>query len=488
MDSNRILVTGATGYIGGRLIPVLLDAGHKVRCFVRDAHRLSTRPWEDRVEVVEGDVLKSETLGPALAGIDVAYYLIHSLGSGGEYAERDRQAAENFARAAEEAGVKRIIYLGGINPKTDKRSEHLESRLETGETLREGSVPVTEFRAAVIVGSGSLSFELIRYLTERVPLLITPKWVRTKTQPIAVRNVLQYLTEALSVEASVGRIIEIGGSEVLSYQDMFRGYAAQRGLRRPILEVPVLTPYLSSLWVGLVTPLNSRIARPLIKGLDNEVIVRDNTAEELFDIELLDYRTAVELAMSRFEKDNVETSWSDAFSSGDDRKMVTRLEQDEGMIKERLTVIVEAPPEVIWNEISQLGGKNGWLYANLLWRIRGLMDLAVGGIGMRSGRRTYRKLREGDTVDFWRVEDVEKPALLRLRAEMKVPGKAWLQYEITSLKTGGSSLTQTAFFEPKGLVGFLYWWTFYIPHTFIFPGMLRELRRRAERSAAPPHS
>ncbi|NNE70450.1 MAG: SDR family oxidoreductase [Rhodothermales bacterium] len=489
MEQRRILVTGATGYIGGRLVPVLLDEGHAVRCFVRDAKRLETRTWEDRVEVVEGDVLDPETLAPALSGIEVAYYLIHSLGSGSEYAEQDRQAAANFVAAAEQAGVRRIIYLGGINPKSDKRSKHLESRLETGETLREGSVPVTEFRAAVIVGSGSLSFELIRYLTERVPLLITPKWVRTKTQPIAVRNVLQYLTEALNVEESTGRIIEIGGGEVLSYQDMFNGYAARRGLTRPIIGVPVLTPYLSSLWVGLVTPLNSRIARPLIKGLDNEVIVRDDTATELFDIELLDYETAVDLALARFEKDTVETSWSDAFSSGDDRRMLTRLEQEEGMIQERLEVRVQASPSVIWSEINQLGGKNGWLYANLLWRLRGLMDLAVGGIGMRSGRRTYHKLREGDTVDFWRVEEVEKPRILRLRAEMKVPGRAWLQYEIKSLEGGMSSLTQTAFFEPKGLFGFLYWWTFYIPHTFIFPGMLRELRRRAERSAAarPKH-
>ncbi|MFT4606179.1 MAG: hypothetical protein ACI9W4_002927 [Rhodothermales bacterium] len=486
MTPLRILVTGATGYIGGRLVPSLLAEGHQVRCFVRDASRLSTRSWENDVEVAEGDVLEADTLPPALDGIEVAYYLIHSLGAGGEYADRDRLAAANFANAAEKAGVGRIIYLGGINPKSDKRSEHLESRIETGETLRERSVPVTEFRAAVIVGSGSLSFELIRYLTERVPLLITPKWVRTKTQPIAVRNVLEYLTQALVVQESTGQILEIGGSEVLSYQDMFRGYARARGLRRPILEVPVLTPYLSSLWVGLVTPLNSRIARPLIKGLDNEVVVRDTKALDMFDIELMDYEPAVRLALHRFERDGVESTWSDAFSSGDDRKMVTRLEQEKGMVQERLQVNVDAPAKAIWSELNALGGKNGWLYANALWKLRGLMDLAVGGIGMRAGRRTYHRLREGDTVDFWRVEEVDVNKLLRLRAEMKVPGKAWLQYEIMPLKSGGCALTQTAFFEPKGLVGFLYWSTFYVPHRFIFPGMLRELRRRAELGARQP--
>lgn len=438
------------------------------------------------MEVMAGDVLEPSTMAPALEGIDTAYYLIHSLGSGPEYAERDRRAAENFAAAAEQAGVKRIIYLGGLSPKSDRRSEHLESRLETGAVLRGGAVPVTEFRAAVIVGSGSLSFELIRYLTERVPVLITPRWVRTRTQPIAVRNVLDYLRRALRVEESVGRIIEIGGSEVLSYQDMFRGYADERGLRRWMLEVPVLTPFLSSLWVGLVTPVNSRIARPLIKGLDNEVTVQDRTALDLFDVDLIDYRSAVRMALQRFERDTVETTWSDAFSSGDDRRMVTRLEQDKGMIQERLQVNVNASPTNIWAELNRLGGDNGWLYANLLWRVRGLLDLAVGGIGMRSSRRTYTRLREGDTVDFWRVEEVRTHQILRLRAEMKVPGRAWLQYELNPLREGLTAVTQTAFFEPKGLWGLLYWWLFYIPHRFIFPGMLRELRRRAEAHAAAP--
>ncbi|MDX1547634.1 MAG: SDR family oxidoreductase [Rhodothermales bacterium] len=486
MPPKKILVTGATGYIGGRLVPCLLDAGYAVRCFVRDADRLRRAAWEDRIEVAVGDVLEPETLGPALAGIDVAYYLIHSLGAGKKaFAERDRRAAENFARAAAEAGVRRIIYLGGIRPKTDRLSPHLQSRLETGAVLREGPVPVTEFRAAVIVGSGSISFEMIRYLTERLPVLITPRWVRTPTQPIAIRTVLQYLVQALRVPESSGRVFEIGGAEVLTYGDMFRIYAKVRGLRRILLDVPVLTPRLSAHWVGLVTPLNARITRPLVEGLDNEVVVDDEDARALFDVEPLTYETAVRLALARFADDTVDTTWSSAVSSGlEDAGMIEELEDEEGLIQERLTLAVRAAPADVFAEIKRLGGDTGWLYANTLWKIRGLLDLLAGGVGLRKTRRTYTRLREGDTVDFWRIEAIEEDRLLRLRAEMKVPGRAWLQYELQPNGEGLTAITQTAFFEPKGLVGFLYWYLFYIPHRFIFPGMLRELGRRAEARAA----
>ena len=480
MPPRKILVTGATGYIGGRLVPCLLEAGYAVRCFVRDADRLQGQAWADQVEVAVGDVLDPETLGPALDGIDVAYYLIHSLGEGA-FAERDRRAADNFAEAAAEAGVERILYLGGIQPKTDRRSPHLESRLETGKHLRAGSVPVTEFRAAVIVGSGSISFELIRYLTERLPVLITPQWVHTPTQPIAIRNVLQYLVQALDVPESTGEIIEIGGAEVLTYGEMFKIYAKVRGLRRILVDVPVLTPKLSSHWIGLVTPLNARIAKPLIHGLDNEVVVHDDKAQRLFDVELLDYETAVRLALARFASDTVTSTWSSAFSSSiDDVGMIEELEEEEGLIQERLQLKVNASPASVYAEIMRLGGDTGWLYANALWKVRGFLDLLVGGIGLRTTRRSYSALREGDTVDFWRVEAVEPERLLRLRAEMKVPGKAWLQYELAPTDDGQTAITQTAFFEPKGLFGFLYWYLFYIPHRFIFPGMLRELGRRAE--------
>jgi len=479
-----VLVTGATGYIGGRLVPLLLDAGHQVCCFVRDRDRLRHRPWEQKVEVYEGDVLDPATLAPALSGVDVAYYLIHSLGEGA-FAERDREAARSFAAASEVAGLDRIIYLGGIPPKSSRRSEHLKSRVETGERLRSGSVPVTEFRAGVIVGSGSISFELIRYLTERLPVLITPKWVLTRTQPIAVRNVLEYLMAALDVPESTGQVLEIGGAEVLTYGDMFRRYAHVRGLKRFILRVPVLTPGLSSHWVGLVTPLNARIARPLIQGLDNEVVVTDFHARELFDIDLLDYETAARLALARFEDDDVQTSWSGAISSSEENTgILEELKQEEGLIKERLQLQVNASASAVFAQIKRLGGDTGWLYADLLWRIRGLMDLMVGGIGLRKTRRSYGTIREGDTIDFFRVEAVEDDRLLRLRAEMKVPGRAWLQYELTETEPNMTTVTQTAFFEPKGLLGFLYWYVFYLPHRFIFPGMLRQLKARSEAAAA----
>lgn len=482
MTRRMILVTGATGYIGGRLIPCLLGKGYRVRCLVRDPDRLRGHTWEKQVEIVRGDALRYETLVPALQGIDTAYYLIHSLGAGREtFAQRDRQAAEHFGRAAREAGVRRIIYLGGLAPKSDRFSEHLKSRLETGASLRRGGVPVTEFRAGVIVGSGSLSFELIRYLTERLPVLITPKWVRTPTQPIAVRDVLRYLTQALEVPQSTGRTIEIGGEDVLTYGDMFRIYARVRGLRRLLLDVPVLTPRLSSLWVGLVTPVNSKIARPLVAGLDNEVVVRDDTARQLFDVPLLSYEAAVRLALARFAQDEVDTTWSGAFSSSAGAaEVVEELEEAEGLIQERRQIRVQASPETVFRVIKSLGGDTGWLYADVLWKIRGLLDLLLGGIGLRKSRRSYRHLREGDTLDFWRVEAIEEGRLLRLRAEMKVPGRAWLQFELAPLRDRDTLLTQTAFFEPKGLVGFLYWYLFYLPHRFIFPGMLRALGRRAE--------
>lgn len=477
-----ILVTGATGYIGGRLVPRLLKAGYRVRCLVREPDQLRSRWWEHRVEIVEGNVLKPETLGPALVGVDVAYYLIHSMGAGEEeFAERDRVAAGHFSRAADEAGVSRIIFLGGIRPKSERRSKHLESRLETGATLRRGSVPVTEFRAGVIVGSGSLSFELIRYLTERLPVLITPRWVRTPTQPIAVRNVLEYLVMALETPESAGRVIEIGGKDVLSYGDMFRGYARVRGLRRLIIDVPFLTPRLSSHWVGVVTPINSKIARPLIEGLDNEVVVHDDTAQRLFDLELLSYEDAVRRALDRSFRDDVETTWSGAVSSsGADRSLIKTLDHEEGLIRERAQIHVRARPESVFRVVNSLGGETGWLFGNFLWRIRGLMDTMVGGIGMRKTRRSYSRLRVGDTVDFFRVEAVVEDRLLRLRAEMKVPGRAWLQYDLTSVGDSGCLASQTAFFEPKGLGGLLYWYLLLIPHRFIFYGMMRELRRRAE--------
>jgi uncharacterized protein YbjT (DUF2867 family) len=493
--SKRVLVSGATGYIGGRLVPCLLAAGHDVRCFVRSSERLDGQPWLEDVEVAQGDALKAQTIPPAMEDIDAAYYLIHSLGAGkGQFADRDRRAATNFGRAAKEQGVGRLLYLGGIEPKGDRRSEHLESRLETGRCLRESSGPdvdVTEFRAAVVIGSGSLSFELIRNLTERLPVMICPRWTDTPTQPIAVRDVLSYLTAALRVPESRDEIIEVGGADVTTYADMFKTYAAVRGLRRLVINVPLLTPTLSSHWVGLVTPVTNKVARPLIEGLDNEVTVTDGgKARDLFpEIEPIKMEAAMRLALRRYADRTVPTLWHSALSSSPQgREVVEELERTEGMIKEKRRRRVNASPEAVFRMAQTLGGETGWLYANFLWVLRGYLDLLAGGIGYRKGRRHPTKLRKGDVVDFWRVEVVDgrmDPKTLRLRAEMKTGGRAWLQYEISAPEDAPPGaeqafITQTAFFEPKGLFGLLYWYALYVPHRFIFTGMIEELGRRAE--------
>ena len=484
VDELKILVTGATGYVGGRLIPELLHGGHEVRCLVRDASRMPDKWWKSQVEIVEADVLEGGSLAGNLSGIDVAYYLIHSLGGNQQDLEStEERAARNFSQAAKTQGVGRIIYLGGIEPTSEKTSKHLSSRVKTGEALRSSGISVTEFRAGVIVGSGSLSFELVRYLTERVPILITPKWVLTRTQPISIRDVLQYLVLALSTPKSCDRIIEIGGSEVLSYADMFTKYAALRKLKRPIVRVPVLTPRLSSLWVGLVTPINTKIARLLIDGLDNEVIVTQPDALTLFDIQPESYTVAVSRALDRFDVDDVETYWSGSVSSGvADNQVYTTLDKSENLITEKTTIVVSAAPSAVFEVISGLGGDTGWLYADTLWKMRGLVDTLIGGVGMRKSRRSKRVLQSGDTIDFWRVERVEAPTYLLLRAEMKVPGLAWLEFIISPVNETQTSIAQTAYYEPKGVLGLMYWYLFSIPHRFIFPGMLKKIGRKAEKS------
>jgi len=478
--AQRILVTGATGYVGGRLVPRLLAAGHAVRCLARDPGRLAGRPWRDRVDVVAGDALAPATLAPALAGIDVAFYLIHSLGTGEEFARRDREAAAAFGAAARAAGVARIVYLGGLGDPATALSHHLRSRQDSGAALGEAGVPVTEFRAGVVVGSGSLSFEMIRYLAERVPIMICPRWVFTRTQPIAIRNVLDYLVAALERPESAGETIEIGGADIVTYGEMMTGYAAARGLRRWLLPVRVLTPRLSSLWVHLVTPIPAAIARPLVLGLKNEVVVRDTLARQLFpEIVPLGFREAVRLALDKLDAGAVETTWSDALSSSQGDRPIVRLENREGMILERRELRVAATPERVFAAVRRLGGRTGWLYMGWTWRVRGALDRLVGGVGMRRGRRDPVDLRPGDALDFWRVEAVEPPTLLRLRAEMKVPGRAWLQFEVRE-DEGQSVLAQTAFFAPKGLAGLLYWYVLYPVHALIFSGLVRRLAARAE--------
>ena len=478
---NSVLVTGVTGYVGGRLVPRLLQAGYHVRVMLRgSAARLDGRPWKDQVEIAIGDVLVPETLSSAMEGMDAAYYLIHSMGGQNGFSERDIQAAENFASAASSAGVQNIIYLGGLGDPESNLSEHLRSRQQTGDALRQFDVPVTEFRAGMVVGSGSLSFEMMRNLTERLPVMIAPRWVYTKTQPIAIRDVLNYLAAALQTPASLGKTIEIGAPDVLTYADMMMTYARIRGLRRLIIRVPVLTPRLSSYWVHWITPVSAGVVTPLVEGLRNELIVRDHSAGTLFpDIEPIDFETALRLALARMEEGDIETLWSDALASSQGDIEPVHLTQEQGMLIERRQLAVNAPPEAVFQAFSGLGGERGWPPYNWLWQVRGAIDRLFGGVGMRRGRRDPDKLRQGEALDFWRVEMVEPDRLIRLRAEMKLPGEGWLQFEANDGVDGGTDLVQTAYFASKGLSGLLYWYAIYPLHGVIFSRMIEAVAQRA---------
>ncbi len=476
-----VLVTGATGYIGGRLTPRLLEEGCHIRVLARSAARVRSRSWADRVEIVEGDALDREALSRALAGVDFAYYLIHSMGSGSGFHELDVEAARLFGQVAREAGVRRIVYLGGLgDPKADL-SRHLRSRQDTGRALREGGVPVTEFRAAVIVGSGSISFEMIRYLVERLPVMVCPRWVYSRVQPIAVSDVLDYLTAALTNAACGDKVIEVGGDGVTTYKGMMLGYARARGLRRWLVPVPVLTPRLSSYWVHWITPIPSGVSGPLIDGLRNEVVVTDNLARELFPgIQPRDYAGAIAKVIDDLEHGRIETAWSDAHGGSDTPDSLSRVESHEGMIFERRTRQVAAPAREVYRVFTGIGGDRGWFHGDWMWQVRGMVDRMLGGAGLRRGRRHPNELRIGDSLDFWRVEALEPDRLVRLRAEMKLPGRAWLQFRVWETDDGKTQLEQTAAFLPKGLGGLLYWYGLYPVHARIFDGLAREIARRAE--------
>jgi uncharacterized protein YbjT (DUF2867 family) len=480
MTSKLILVTGATGYVGGRLAPRLLDAGYRVRVLVRDAARLQGRAWLNKVEVVTGDALTHETLHIALKDVSIAYYLIHGIQGGKVNAEHDLQMARNFANAASEANVERIIYLGELVDSASNLSPYLRSRHETGYVLRQGKVPVTEFRAGMIVGSGSALFEMIRYLAEREPLLICPAWFYSEAQPIAIRDVMSYLMEAIKTPASNGKLIEIGGATRLTYADMLRGYASERHLKRYLIRTPFNAPRLSAYWVQLVTPIHWRLVLPLIEGLRASLIVRDEAAKKLFpQIRPINFRTAVRLALGRIQRDNVETSWSDALvtTSGDIKPY--KLTIEEGMFIETRQVLLDLEPETVYRAYMGIGGERGWLYLDRLWAMRGWLDKAVGGVGLRRGRRHPDEARAGESLDFWRVEEVNPNHLLRLRAEMKLPGKAWLEFK-SDPQDGKTLFTVTAYFAPRGLFGFLYWYAMWLPHRFIFDGLTRRLASRAK--------
>ena len=479
MDPGKplILVTGATGYIGGRLVPRLLAAGHRIRCLSRNPERLAGRDWSG-VEVVKGDVSDPATLESALKGVAQAYYLVHAMGEDrSDFRGRDLRQALTFAVACAKVGVRRIIYLGGLGDPTGHRSDHLASRQEVGTALGSAGVPVLEFRAAVIVGSGSASFEMIRHLTERLPIMITPRWVNTRCQPIGVRDVLAYLVEALD-HPDVGGIFEIGGQDILNYRTMMLAYAEAQGLRRIIVPMHVPLPILSVLWVDLVTPIPLALAGPLVEGMSTEVVVRDHRALEVFRVKPMAYRQALALALQRLDEDAVETTWASSLAGEPEGRA---LGSHEGMLLERHSRHVKARPDAVFQAFCALGGENGWPAGNWLWQVRGMLDRAVRGMGMRRGRRHPRDLRVGDPVDFWRVEALESDRLLRLRSEMKLDGHAWLQFTVRP-EGAGSRLEQTAFFEPHGLLGLLYWYLSLPFHLFVFPVMIRTLKRRAEAS------
>lgn len=479
----RVLVTGATGYVGGRLVPRLLARGYEVRCVARDAHRLTGRPWTD-VEIVEGDLAIAGDADAALEGVEFAHYLVHSMNAGKTFRERDLDMAHEFGAAAARAGVSKIVYLGGLGDPGQVQSRHLTSRHEVGRALADGGVPVVEFRAAVIVGSGSASFEMIRYLTERLPIMITPRWVETRCQPIGVRAVLDYLIETLDTPEAEG-IYEIGGPDVLTYREMMLGYARLRGLRRLVIPFPVPHPEWSSRFVDLVTPVPHAIAAALIESLQTEVVVRDDRALHDFRVRPLGYAESVELAINRVAEDEVETTWASSLASlGDELPIERRFSAHEGMLLDRTRTQVRAPPDRVFKVICSLGGDEGWPAGNALWQLRGFMDRLVGGVGMRRGRRHPQELSVGEPLDFWRVEALDPPHLLRLHAEMKLPGSAWLQFEVLP-DEHGARVEQTAFYDPQGLTGYLYWYLVVPFHRFIFPGLLRAIRERSEQVATP---
>lgn len=470
-----VLVTGATGYVGGRLRRRLEETGCRVRCLARNPERLAGRVGPD-TEVLGGDVLDAESLRRALAGVGSAYYLVHSMGSSGRFEEVDRAGAENFGTAAREAGVRRIIYLGGLANDESDLSPHLRSRHEVGEILRASGVPTIELRASIVLGSGSLSFEMIRSLVERLPAMITPKWVAVQAQPIAIDDLLEYLTESLDLPP-VSRVFEIGGADRASYGDLMREYARQRGLKRLMVPVPFLTPKLSSLWLGLVTPLYARIGKKLIESIEHPSVVRDHSADEAFGVRPRGLREAIATALRSEEREFAETSWFDAVSSAGPRPGHAGVRYRNRLLDTR-SVVVNTTMAAAFAPVRRIGGRRGWYAYNFLWKLRGFLDLLVGGVGLRRGRRDPEHAYVGDAVDFWRVERYEPDELLLLRAEMKVPGRAWLEFKVEPGEAG-TTIHQTAVYDPEGLFGLLYWYALYPVHGPVFNGMLRGIAERA---------
>lgn len=479
-----ILLTGATGYVGGRLLPLLQRQAMPVRCLTRRPEALVSRACAN-TEIVEGDVLNAASLPNALKGIDTAYYFVHSLGADRDFAQEDRMAAANFARSAADAGVRRIIYLGGLGAAKHELSKHLRSRQETGDILREHHPHVVEFRASIVIGSGSLSFEMIRALADRLPVMVCPRWVQVKAQPIAIEDLLAYLIAALDLPDGPSQVYEIGGPEQVSYRDIMQEYSRQRGLKRIMLPVPVLTPRLSSLWLGLVTPLYARVGRKLVDSLRNPTLVTNDLAASAFPfISPRPLREAIKRALANEDLDFAQTRWSGALSSAGAPQSWGGARFGSRLVDSR-SINVNVTPEKAFVPIVRIGGHTGWYYADWLWSLRGFLDLLAGGVGVRRGRRDPEHLEVGDPLDFWRVECCEPPHTLRLFAEMKLPGRAWLQFEVTPTETG-STIRQTAIFDPHGLWGLAYWYGIYPLHQSIFAGMLNGIAWATKHSVDKP--
>lgn len=479
-----VLVTGATGYIGARLIPLLLQAGYRVRALARTPAKLRDRPWagDPRIEIVRGDLLDRDSLVAACRGCQAAYYLVHSMNpTSRDFARTDREAAGNMVAAAEAAGLARLIYLSGLGEDAPDLSEHLRSRAEVARILRAGRTPVTVLRAAMIIGSGSASFEILRYLVERLPVMITPRWVDTPCQPIGIHNVLNYLIGCLACEATTGRVFDIGQPEVVSYRQLMRIFAEEAGLpRRLILPVPVLTPRLSSYWIHLVTPVPASLARPLAEGLRNTVVCRDVGIRELIPQQLLDCRQAIRAALEQLRAHRVESSWRDAgamppaaWSNPGDPSWAGGSHYDDAR-----QLRLAASPEEVWTAVVRMGGETGWYHADWLWKLRGLIDRLAGGVGLRRGRRCPIELAPGDALDFWRVAEIDKPRRLLLVAEMKLPGAALLEFRLSQEASGETTIIQTLRFLPRGLTGILYWRAVAPFHNYVFNGLLRGIAAR----------
>ncbi len=467
---ESILLTGATGYIGGRLLKLLESEGHRVRCLSRYPKFLDGRVNKD-TEVVRGDVLDINSIKDAMKGIQTAYYLVHSMAFTGKYEETDRKAAQNFSKAAKACGVKRIIYVGGLTDSRLPLSSHMRSRQEVGNLLRASGVETIEFQASVVIGSGSLSFELVRALVERLPVMVTPRWVSVLAQPIAITDLLQYLISALYLSSVGNKIFEVGGPDQISYRELMKEYGRQRHLRRIMISVPFLTPRLSSWWLKLVTPMQARVGRALIDSMTNPSVVKSLLARDYFDIQPIGVSQGIAQALRYEDQEVMETRWNEALSSGN-----IRMSSGGMLFRNRVvdsqSIYTEFPPGVVFKRIEQIGGTTGYYYGNWLWALRGFLDSMIGGVGLRRGRRDPKSLRIGDVVDFWRVLNIEPGRRLQLQAEMRLPGRGRLEFEVDE-NGDGSSIRQTVTFDPVGLTGLAYWYILYPIHALIFRGMLK---------------